>query len=103
MHKKYAKDGFVAVSVSLDEPADAKARASGLRFLAKQGATFANLLLDETPEFYQTKLKIDGPPCVYLFNRDNRFVLKHDGSKEGGLIDYALFEKRIVALLAEKQ
>jgi hypothetical protein len=103
MHRKYAKDGLVAVSVTLDDPADMAVRARALVFLKKQGATFANVLLDETPEFYQSKLKIDGPPCIYIFNRDNRWVLKRDGTGDNGRIDYELFEKRIVELLAEKK
>ena len=103
MHRKYAKDGLVAVSVSLDDPADTAVRARALTFLQKQGATFDNMLLDETPELYQSKLKIDGPPCVYIFNRDNRFVLKRDGTGDDGRIDYTLFEKRIAELLAEKK
>jgi hypothetical protein len=73
-----------------------------LAFLKKQGATFQNVLLDETPEFYQSKLKIDGPPCVYIFNRDNRFVIKRDGAGEEGRIDYGVFEKQIAELLAQK-
>jgi hypothetical protein len=102
MHRKYAKDGLVAVSVALDDPADLPARGRALAFLKKQGAEFTNVLLDETPEFYQSKLKIDGPPCVYIFSRDNRFVLKRDGAGPEGRIDYDAFEKRIVELLADK-
>jgi hypothetical protein len=103
MHRKYAKDGLVAVSVSLDDPADMPVQARALAFLKKQGATFLNVLLDEKPEFYQDRLKIDGPPCVYIFNRDNRWVLKRDGTGDAGRVDYDLFEKRIVELLAEKK
>jgi hypothetical protein len=102
MHCKYAKDGLVAVSVALDDPTDLAARGRALAFLKKQGAEFTNVLLDETPEFYQSKLKIDGPPCIYIFNRDNRFVLKRDGAGPEGRIDFDAFEKRIVELLADK-
>jgi hypothetical protein len=103
MHRKYAKDGLVAVSVCVDAESDPAVRARALAYLQKQGATFANVLLDEKPEVYQTKFKIDGPPCVYIFNRENRWVLKRDGAGEAGRIDYGLFEKRVVELLAEKQ
>ncbi len=102
MHRKYAKDGLVAISVSLDDPGDKAARAKALAFLKKQGAAFTNVLLDEKPETYQAKLKIDGPPCVYVFNRDNRYVLKRDGIGDAGRIDYELFERRVLELLAEK-
>src|SRR5262245_58454037 len=59
LHQKYAKDGFVAVSVSLDDPTDDDAKAKALKFLQAQKATFTNLLLDEKPEVWQAKLKID--------------------------------------------
>jgi hypothetical protein len=107
MHRKYAKDGLVAISVSLDDPTDSAdarhTRTQALAFLKKQGAAFTNLLLDEEPALFETKLKIDGPPCVYIFNRANRFVVKRDGVGDKGRIDYEDFEKTIVQLLAEKK
>ncbi len=45
MHNKYAKDGFAAISVSLDDPKDDKARQRVIDFLTKQKATFTNLIL----------------------------------------------------------
>jgi hypothetical protein len=103
MHRKYAKDGLVAVSVSLDEPTDKAAHGRGLKFLKKQNAGFLNFLLDEPSSVYETKLKIDGPPCVYIFDRDNRRVIKRDGVGPNGKIDYEEFEKRLLELLAEKK
>ena len=48
MHKKYARDGLVCMSVSVDQ-ADDKERV--LDFLKEQKATFANYLLDtQNPE-----------------------------------------------------
>jgi hypothetical protein len=107
MHRKYARDGLVAISVSLDDPGESESarntRARALAFLKKQGAAFTNVLLDEPSELYEAKLKIDGPPCIYIFNRDNRHVLKRDGVGENGRIDYEFFEKTIQQLLAEKK
>ena len=76
MHKKYGGKDFVAISVNLDDPHDAKAREKVQKFLDKQKATFTNVMLDAKPEVWQEKLKIDGPPCVYVFDRDNHFVKK---------------------------
>jgi thiol-disulfide isomerase/thioredoxin len=95
LHQKYAKDGFVAVSVSLDDPTDDDAKAKALKFLRAQKATFTNVLLDEKPEVWQAKLKIDGPPLVMVFARDGkleqRFVDK--------AVDYAEIGKLVAELL----
>jgi hypothetical protein len=105
MHKKYAKDGFVAVSVSFDDPRDAKARKNVEAFLQKQSATFLNVILDAKPEEWTKKLTIDGPPCIYVFNRDNHTALKMpllDAKREiieGTEPDFAKIEKKVIELL----
>ena len=68
MQRKYAADGLVAMSVSLDDPADPEAKEKVLKFLHSQDATFDNFMLNEKPEFWQQKLGFDGPPCVIVFN-----------------------------------
>jgi thiol-disulfide isomerase/thioredoxin len=92
MQKKYAKDALAAVSVSLDDPKDKKATQNVLDFLRKQKATFTNLILDEKSEVWQEKLKFDGPPCVFVFDRDGKWK-KYDSP------DYADIEKYAVGLL----
>ncbi len=82
MHKKYAKDGLVAITVNLDplkdadtgkdETAEVKARA--LQFLQSRGATNINLLLDEPQQFWQDKFKIVAVPTVFVFDRQGRWV-----------------------------
>ena len=82
MHRKYAKDGLVAISVNLDalkDPADGKdvsseAKASALKFLQKLGATNTNLLLDVPQNFWQEKFDIIAVPTVYVFDRQGRWV-----------------------------
>jgi hypothetical protein len=95
MHQKYAKDGFVAISVTVDTPADA---GKALAFLQKQKAEFANFLLDETDKVWQEKLKIEGPPCIYVFNKDNRIVKKM-GGEDNDVTNYEVVEKIVVQLL----
>ena len=92
MHNKHGKDGFAAVSVSLDDPKDAKAQERVLEFLRKQKATFTNLVLDEKAEVWQEKLKFAGPPCVFVFHRDGKYD-KYESP------DYAEIEKRVAELL----
>ncbi len=73
MHKKYPRDAFSAISVSLDDPQDNKVMSRVLGFLQKQQAQFPNFVLDEKAEFWQDKLKFDGPPCVFVFDRTGKW------------------------------
>ena len=96
LHQKYAADGLACISVSLDDPTDDAARSRALRFLNEKKATFLNLLLDERPEFWQAKLKIDGPPCVFVFNRAGGLLKKfHDD------VDYRDIERLVIDALKE--
>jgi hypothetical protein len=100
MHQKYAKDGFVALSVSVDdlhnpnEPAE-ETRKRVLDFLQRKKATFTNVILDDPPEKTLEKLGIPAVPCIYVFNRDNRFVLKLAEQKD----PYVIVEKTVQELL----
>src|SRR5262249_40911165 len=85
LQAKYKNSGLVAISVALDDPTDASKRIAIQSFLAKQRADgLTNLQLDETPAFWQKKLGVDGPPCVFVFNRDGRIAGKWDDK-----VDYA--------------
>jgi thiol-disulfide isomerase/thioredoxin len=96
LNRKYAADGLACISVDLDDPADDAARARALRFLGEKKATFLNLLLDERPDVWQAKLKIDGPPCVFVFNRAGGLLKKfHDD------VDYRDIERLVTDALKE--
>jgi thiol-disulfide isomerase/thioredoxin len=95
LHNQHAKAGLVAVSVSLDDLGEDGAKDKVLKFLQKQQATLTNVILDEKPEVWQAKLKIDGPPLVMVFNRkgelEQKFVDKD--------VDYAAIGKLVAELL----
>jgi thiol-disulfide isomerase/thioredoxin len=95
LHRKYQARDLAAVSVSLDDPNDMEARQRVEEFLTARKATCRNVLLDEKPEVWQTKWKIVGPPCVFLFDRDGKLVQRW-ADKE---IDYDVIEKRVAELL----
>jgi thiol-disulfide isomerase/thioredoxin len=98
LHKKYKDDSFVAVSVALDNPADAEVRDRITTFLGKQQAGgVTNLQLDEGVELWQQKLDIDGPPCVYVFNREGRIAGKWPDA--AGKVDYEEIEKLVAELM----
>ena len=55
LHKDNAKDGLVAISVSLDEPGEKDVKQKVQSFLNKMKANFPNVILDESQEFWQNK------------------------------------------------
>jgi hypothetical protein len=97
MHRKYAKQGFVAVSVSVDDLDDKETEGEVRKFLRQQKATFANFLLNETPEDWQKKLKIDGVPAVFVFNRAGQIEQKYTEAPT-----HAEIEKLVEQLLRQK-
>ena len=92
MHNKYGKDGLAAVSVSLDDPSDVTVMKRINDFLKKQKATFRNFVLKEKPEVWQEKLQIDGPPAVFVFDREGK-------PKKFAPADYEEIEKYVAELL----
>ena len=97
MHKKLAKDGFVAMSVDLDDPADEKVMKSVREFLKDKEATFQNFVLDEEIEEWQKKLGITGAPTVFVFGRDGRVAKKFELNEK-----YEEIEKYVIELLKKK-
>jgi hypothetical protein len=97
MHKKYKKDEFTAISVALDEPERKGIREKLLKFLKEKNATFPNFQLNETEEFWQDKLKIDGPPAVFVFDREGKSAKKFNGS-----FTYEDVEKVVTELMKKK-
>jgi hypothetical protein len=99
MHKKHAAQGLAVVSVSLDDLSDGTARETVLAFLKEQRANFTNVILDEKEEVWQAKLKILGPPCFYVFNREGKHR-KFDPSEIDD--DLAGIEKQVIDWLKPK-
>jgi hypothetical protein len=95
MQRKYAKDGLVAVSVSLDDPEDKEAPERILKFLKAKNAEFTNLHLDESSDLWEERLKIDLPPAVFVFDREGRLAGKFEGEKQ------ANYETKIEPLVTE--
>lgn len=77
MHQRYAKDGLVCMTVSVDEVKQQKA---ALDFLKKVGAAFPNYLLDEEVSLWQDKWDLSAPPAVFVFDRKNQRAAKFDTS-----------------------
>src|SRR4051812_48491739 len=98
MRQKYGPDGVVAIAVSVDDAADADARKRAEAFLEKVKAQdVVNLLLDEGSDVWQEKLKVEAPPSVFVFDQENRLVLKLTAGKEDP--DYKVVEAKVRELL----
>jgi hypothetical protein len=95
MHKKYGGEGFVALSVSLDNPKDEKIRARVDDFLQKKQARFTNLVAEGDPDTWYERLKVGSVPAVFVFDRENRRVKKLSGEE----VDYKIVESEVVKLL----
>jgi hypothetical protein len=95
MQKKYGGDGFVALSVSLDNPQDGKIRARVDDFLQKKQARFTNLIAEGDVDTWYERLKIGSVPAVFVFDRENRRVKKLSGEE----VDYTIIESEVARLL----
>lgn len=102
LHKKYADQGLVCMSVSVDPPTNEKARARALAFLEKEQATFANFLLDEPASVWQNRWDLSGPPCVFVFDRHGKRAGKFQVDSEAKAFTYADVEKLVKELLGRK-
>jgi hypothetical protein len=96
MHKKYAQDGLVCMSINVDDKDDA---AKALAFLKKQNADFGNYLIDETPEVWSKRLDVPGPPSVLIYDRSGKKVKTFTTEDP---FTYADVEKFIEPLLKQK-
>ena len=97
MHEKYAKDGLVAFSCALDDPKGKNIKEKLLKFLEEKKATLQNFLLDETADDWQEKLKIDGPPAVFVFDREGKPAKKFTEN-----FTYEDVEKVVAELMKKK-
>jgi hypothetical protein len=96
MHKKYAKNGLVCMSVSVDL-VDDKDKAH--KFLKSKGATFANYLLDEEEtKVWQDHWDMGGPPAVFVYGRDGKIARRFVNDADN-TFTYADVEKYVKTLL----
>jgi thiol-disulfide isomerase/thioredoxin len=105
MQQKYGKDGLAVISVSLDPLAEGEApeqrKARVLKRLEKlQAKGIANLILDESPDVVQNKLRVVEIPSVYVFNRQGQWT--HFTSAGGGEVAPKVVEELALKWLKEK-
>jgi thiol-disulfide isomerase/thioredoxin len=104
-HKKYAAQGLVCMSVSMDKFSNPSAysKEKVLTFLTEKGATFPNFVIAEPKLDEEALLKLlgdfSGIPYMTLFDRNGRRVWASDELPR--LTDEQL-DKKIETLLADK-
>jgi thiol-disulfide isomerase/thioredoxin len=79
LHERYAADGLVCISVTVDK---AEQHTAALVFLTRMKATFANYRLTDPVEVWQKAWKINGPPAVFVFDRNGKRAARFDGEDE---------------------
>ena len=102
MNKKYGDKGLTVISLSLDQPDDAKQVAEAKKFLEDSGATFTNFLLNEEAGAAFDKLNVNGVPAVFVYDSSGKEVRRYTGDDTKNQFTYDEVEKDIVALLEGK-
>jgi len=103
MHRKYAGKGLAVISLTLDDPTDAKAVAAAEKFLQEKKAVFTNVLLDENYGDGFDKLDINTIPAVFLFGPDGREMKRFTMDDPNHQFTYEQVEKEVIALLERAQ
>jgi hypothetical protein len=96
MHRKYEKDGVVCLSVSVDE---VEGQQKTLKFLADQGATFENYLLNEENEVWQKQWDTAAPPLVLVYDREGKVAGRFENNDPKKPFTYHDVENRVKQLL----
>jgi len=101
MNAKYGDKGLAVISVSLDDPTNAKALDEAKRFLQEKNAVFTNFLLDEEEGVAFEKLNIMGIPAVFLFGPDGKELKRFTGDDPNNQFTYAQVDQAVAALLKD--
>ncbi len=99
MHRKYGEKGLAVISLSLDDPTDAKAVAAAEKFLQEKKAAFTHVLLDENYGDGFDKLDINTIPAVFIFDPSGKEVKRFTMDDPNHQFTYEQVEKEVIALL----
>jgi len=99
MHQRFASKGLGVVSLTLDDPTDAKAVAAAEKFLQEKKAVFTNVLLDEEYGAGYDKLNINTIPAVFLFGPDGSEIKRFTMDDPDNQFTYEQVEKDVAARL----
>jgi thiol-disulfide isomerase/thioredoxin len=103
MHRKYGGKGLAVISLTLDDPTDAKAVAAAEKFLQEKKAAFTNVLLDETYGDGYEKLNINTIPAVFLFSPEGKELKRFTMDDPDHQFTYEEVDKALAALLVQAE
>jgi thiol-disulfide isomerase/thioredoxin len=102
LHNKYGRKGLQVVSLSLDDPSDAKAVDEAKKFLREKKAPFLNVLLDEDYGVGFEKLDIGAIPAVFLYDATGKEIERFTMDDPKNQFTYEQVEKKVESLLGGK-
>jgi thiol-disulfide isomerase/thioredoxin len=102
MHHKFAPRGLQVLSVSFDDPTEAKDVADAKQFLKEKKAVFTNVLLDEDAGQAYEKFGVNAIPAVFLYGPDGKEVKRFTMDDPDNQFTYAEVEETVAAMLDGK-
>lgn len=102
MHAKYAPKGLEVISLSLDDPEDAKAIKAAGEFLREKKAKFPNFYIDEELGAGFEHLDINAIPAVFLFGPDGKEMKRFTLDDPDHQFTYDDVDKAVQSLLSGK-
>ncbi len=102
MSHKYGSRGVRFVSLTLDDPAEAKAVAEAEKFLREQKATFTNVIIDGDPADVYEFLDISAIPAVFVYGPDGKELKRFTLDDPNSQFTYDQVEQYVQDLLAGK-
>jgi hypothetical protein len=101
MHKKFGPKGLSVLSLSTDDPEDAKLLDRARAFLKKQGATMTNYVDAEYQSAFE-KFDFNAMPAVLLFGPDGKLLRKYTWDDPYNQFTYEQVEDDVRAVLDGK-
>ena len=99
MHEKYAKQGVVVCSLSMDTGSVAKEFAAAEKFLKQSQAVFPNYITENPDEMFES-LDISAIPAVFFFSTDGKLLKAFTMEDVNNQFTYEQVEAEIKARLS---
>ena len=102
MQKKYGAKGLKVISLTIDDPTDAKVVGEARKFLNEKKATITNLILEESEDDRYGKLDLSVIPAVYLYDPAGKLIKRYTYDDPNDQFDYNQVETDVAGYLDGK-